>query len=38
MTRPVLEDIEKSEIKLEGIIEELIEKALETKERILVKA
>ena len=38
VTRPVLEDIEKSEIKLEGIIEELIEKALETKERILVKA
>ncbi|MDU6629843.1 MAG: tRNA uracil 4-sulfurtransferase ThiI [Lachnoanaerobaculum sp.] len=38
VTKPVLENIERSEEKLEGIIDELMEKALETKERILVKA
>lgn len=38
VTKPVLENIERSEEKLEGIIDELMEKAMETKERILVKA
>ena len=38
VTKPILENIERSEEKLEGIIEELLEKAVETKERILVKA
>ena len=38
VTKPVLEGIERSEKSLEGKIEELLERALETKERILVKA
>lgn len=38
VTKPALEGIERSEKSLEGKIEELLEKALETKERILVKA
>ena len=38
VTKPILADIERSEEKLEGIIDELLEKALESKERILVKA
>ncbi len=38
VTKPILADIERSEEKLEGIIDELLERALESKERILVKA
>ena len=38
VTKPILADIERSEGKLEGIIDELLERALESKERILVKA
>ena len=38
VTKPSLENIEKSEENLSGIIDELMEKALETKERVLVKA
>lgn len=38
VTKPILVDIERSEEKLEGIIDELLERALESKERILVKA
>ena len=38
VTKPALEGIERSEKSLEGKIEELLERALETKERILVKA
>ncbi len=38
VTKPTLADIERSEEKLEGIIDELLERALESKERILVKA
>lgn len=38
VTKPILADIERSEEKLEGIIDELLEMALESKERILVKA
>jgi len=38
VTKPILADIERSEVKLEGIIDELLERALESKERILVKA
>lgn len=37
VTKPILADIERSEEKLEGIIDELLERALESKERILVK-
>lgn len=38
VTKPILADIERSEVKLEGIIDELLERALGSKERILVKA
>ena len=38
VTKPALDGIERSEKSLEGKIEELLERALETKERILVKA
>ena len=38
VTKPILADIERSEEKLEGIIDKLLERALESKERILVKA
>ena len=38
VTKPILADIERSEEKLEGIIDELLERALESRERILVKA
>ena len=38
VTKPALENIEKSEEHLVGIMDELVEQALSTKERILVKA